>query len=553
LERILVVDDNRQIADFLAHKVLPSLGYSGLAAYSGKRALTIIEKQSQQLCLVVLDWQLPDMTGLDVLQQMKERKIRLPTIIITGEGSEEVAVDALRLGVQDYLIKPVDADALGEAIDRALETVRLRNQKTLLTARLKNQLSWMSDLSKIGQFITSSLELDEVLKRIIDSATELAHADQGSIALLESPGEHLYLRALRQSRHSSMQYMRVPVSIPHLKKVLITRKPVKGVGEQEAALRNLIHLPLITGGEAIGVLSISRNVAGEFTAEEGAKLEALTDYAAIAINNAHEFNQAHNGASGSNDAGEMQRAIDQNEFELHYQPIVSFEKHQLIGFEALLRWNHPQRGIILPGDFLPAATGTDLVPSIDDWVMRQVCKQINMWEKESISNVNWSVGVNISSPYISREGFFENVRSFLKEYHLDPQRLVFEISERAFAHPKSNLVDLIKALSRFGIDTMVDEFGISQSSLRQLSQVPLNALKIDRSHTKNILGDHRQREILDTIVALTKRLKVNIGAEGIETQSQFDYLKNCGCSFGQGYLLGKPMDSSAVSLMLQTS
>lgn len=553
MERILVVDDNRQIADFLAHKVLPSLGYSGLAAYSGKRALTIIKKQYQQLCLVILDWQLPDMTGLDVLQQMKERNIRLPTIIITGEGSEEVAVDALRLGVQDYLIKPIDADALGEAIDRALETVRLRNQKVLLTARLKNQLSWMSDLSKIGQFITSSLELDEVLRRIIDSAIELTHADQGSIALLESPGEHLYLRALRQSRHSSMQFMRVPVSIPHLKKVIITRKPVKGVGEQEAALRNLIHLPLIIGGEAIGVLSISRNTAGEFTAEEGAKLEALTDYATIAINNAHEFNQAHNGASDSNHARELQQAIDQNEFLLQYQPIVSFDKHQLMGFEALLRWNHPQRGIILPGDFLPAATGNDLIAHIDNWVVRQVCKQINIWEKETVNDVNWSVGVNISPPYISQKGFFENVRTFLKEYHLEPQRLVFEISEHAFAHPKSNLVDLIKALTRFGIDIMVDEFGISQSSLRQLSQVPLNALKIDRSHTKRILGDHRQREILDTIVALTKRLKVNIGAEGIETQSQFDYLKNCGCSFGQGYLFGKPMDTSAVSLMLQTS
>ncbi|MBC8506747.1 MAG: response regulator [Chloroflexi bacterium] len=157
MDKILVVDDNRQIADFLAYKVLPNLGYKGSVAYTGSRALKLIQESYQQLSLVILDWQLPDMTGLDILAQMKNQNIVLPSIIITGEGSEEVAVDALRLGVQDYLIKPVDTDVLAESIDRALEMNRLRNQKAILTTRLKHQLSWMSEISKIGLHITASL------------------------------------------------------------------------------------------------------------------------------------------------------------------------------------------------------------------------------------------------------------------------------------------------------------------------------------------------------------------------------------------------------------
>jgi len=553
LEKILVVDDNRQIADFLAHKVLPNLGFKGPVAYSGSRALKLIQERHQQLSLVILDWQLPDMTGLDVLQQMKNQNLELPTIIITGEGSEEVAVEALRLGVQDYLIKPVDAHALGEAIDRALEKNRLRNQNTMLTSRLKHQLSWMSEISKIGLHITSSLDLNEVLKRVITSATEMVCANQGSIALLEPPGERLYLRAVRPSMNSVVQYLRVPISIPQFSRVLARRKPVMEEGQKEARLRNLIHIPLIVRDMAIGVMSISRLGEMDFSGEEESKLLALSDYAAIAINNAIAHGKAQNGILANTHVDEMQRAITQGEFALHYQPIVSFDRQEMIGFEALIRWIHPERGILIPGEFIPFAEDNGMISDIDRWVLKKACQQLCMWQQGSVADPLISISVNVNAEHITNGDFVDYVSAVLSEYKLDPSNLKLEIPEKAILQQTDKSVDLIKELASLGIRVLVDDFGRGYSSLGHLAHLPLEALKIDRSFTKGIHGDIQQQETLNAIVALTNRLNVNVVAEGIETPSQLEYLKGLGCSYGQGYLFAKPMETSAVPHWLQTS
>ncbi len=553
MEKILVVDDNRQIADFLAYKILPNLGYKGLVAYAGKRALKILRERHQQLSLVILDWQLNDMTGLDVLQQMKGRGISLPTIIITGEGSEEVAVDALRLGVQDYLIKPVDSDELGVAIDRALEMNRLRDKKNMLTTRLKHQLSWMSEISKIGLHITATLELNEVLKRVINSATEMVCADQGSVALIENPGDRLYLRAVRPSMHSLVQYLRVPISIPQFSRVLAGRKPMSEEGQKDSTRRNLIHLPLLVRDEAIGVISISRSGDDDFSDEDEAKLLALTDYAAIAINNAIEYSNAQNGILASNHVDDLQRAISQSEFALHYQPIVSFDRRKLIGFEALVRWIHPERGILIPGEFIPAAEDSGLISDIDRWVLRNACQQLCVWQQGSVADPLMSVSVNINAEHISAGDFVDYVRTVLSEYQLDPSNLKLEIPEKAILQQTDKSVDLIKELAGLGIRVLVDDFGRGYSSLGHLSHLPLEALKIDRSFTKGIHGDNEQKDMLNAIVALTNRLNVNVVAEGIETTSQLEYLLDLGCSYGQGYLFAKPMETSAVPQWLQSS
>ncbi len=553
MEKILVVDDNRQIADFLAYKVLPKLGYKGSVAYTGNRAIKVLLDRYKQLSLMLLDWELPDMTGLDVLQLMKDKNISLPTIIITGEGSEEVAVDALRLGVEDYLVKPIESDVLGEAIGRALEKSRRRERKAVQTARLKNQLSWMSEISKIGRFITSTLDVNEVLRRVIDSATELVSADQGSLALLESPGEHLYLRALRPSIHAQIQYLRIPVSIPQFDRVLMSQKPVRGVGQEKATLRNLIHLPILIEGKTSGVLSISRQGSSEFTVEEEAKLVALSDYAAIAISNALQFNKANISLHDDSHAVDLQRAIDQNEFILHYQPIVSIDQRDLIGFEALIRWVHPDRGILVPGDFIPAAEDSGLISDIDRWVLHQACQQLYSWQHASISDPDFSVSVNIDADHLTRDVFLENVISVLRDCRIDPSSLKLEIPEKAIVQNPDLTVDLIKELSGLGIQVLVDDFGSGYFSVGQLSNLPLSAIKIDRSFIKGIHGDHQQRQILNAIASLTNRLNVNVVAEGIETQIQLDTLKQMGFSYGQGYLIAKPMETNAVPLWLQSS
>ncbi len=552
MEKILIIEDNHHIADFLADQVLPYLGYQAITAYSGEDALEILKNQHQHLSLVILDWQLPDMTGRDILKTMRDSNYALPAIILTGEGSEEIAINALRLGVEDYLIKPVNADTLGEAIDQALEKWYQRHQNTALTNRLKGQLSRLSALSKIGRYITSALSLDEVLRRVIDSATELVQADQGSLALIERPGEQLYLRAMKMSSRTQIEHLRVFIAIPQFSQVLVSKKPYQGIVCGDSNLRSKIYLPIFMEGEARGVLSVSRPGTREFDDEEEDKLVSLTDYAAIAIANAIEFERTQNDDFGKEQFSDLQKAIQRGEFILHYQPIVSFKNKGLIGFEALIRWLHPEKGVLLPDDFIPSAEKNGLIFDIDRWVMQKACQQLGEWQKASIAAPNLSVNVNISPDHLCEAGFLEYVEEIFGNGSLPPSSLKIEITERSVVERTDLAVNLINELLELGIQVMIDDFGSRYSSLGYLSDFPLEILKIDRSFIQGIHGDNRRREILNAIVALTDRLNVSVVAEGIETQTQLNYLKNLGCAYGQGFLFAKPLPADDVPAWLKT-
>jgi two-component system, NtrC family, sensor kinase len=203
METILVVDDNKQIGNFMARTILPSLGYQTLVAYDGATALDIVRKN--QVSLMLLDFQLQETTGLEILRRVIKEGYNIPTILVTAEGSEQIAVDAFRLGVQDYLTKPVDAENLDAAIARALAETRLRKEKTSLTQQLTEQVSWLKVLSKVGQSVTSILELDEVLRRIVEAGVLLTQADEGFLALLDDNTQQLYLRAVKTWRRRKVR------------------------------------------------------------------------------------------------------------------------------------------------------------------------------------------------------------------------------------------------------------------------------------------------------------------------------------------------------------
>src|SRR5512136_1717348 len=209
-EIILVVDDNRQISDFLAETMLPSLGYEVLVARDANSAIKLIKQGKGNLDLMLLDLQLPDLTGLDLLRRLDNDGYHIPTILMTGHGSEQVAAEAFRLGVHDYLSKPLDENLLSEAITRSLAEIRLQREKVLLNSQLEEQVSWLTSLSKVGQSVTSTLELDEVLIRIVEAGVFLTKAEEGFLALLEKSSGQLYLRAVKNMDEDSIKTLRIP-------------------------------------------------------------------------------------------------------------------------------------------------------------------------------------------------------------------------------------------------------------------------------------------------------------------------------------------------------
>jgi diguanylate cyclase (GGDEF)-like protein/PAS domain S-box-containing protein len=299
-ETILVIDDNRQVANFLTHKILPDLGFNALVAYSAQKGLDLI--RGGQIDVLLLDLQLPDMEGLQLLRQLAEEGRSLPTILITAHGSEEVAIDAFRLGVQDYLTKPVDAETLREAIARALSQNRWRLEKVRLSSQLQEQVNWLKVLSKVGQSLTSTLDLDEVLRRIVEAGVHLTQAEEGFLAILEKASGQLYLRAVKNIDANRVKTMHLPVSDNLLGSVVSSGKPVRTSKKPDDPglkvstgylVHSLLHVPIYSKGSVMGVLSVDNQFRRRsFNERDEMILTSLADYAAVALENAGLYEQA---------------------------------------------------------------------------------------------------------------------------------------------------------------------------------------------------------------------------------------------------------------------
>jgi diguanylate cyclase (GGDEF)-like protein/PAS domain S-box-containing protein len=319
-ETILVVDDNHQMASFLAGNVLPSLGYATLVAHDGKTALDMIQKHQAPINLILLDYQLPDLSGIDLLQALSSQNCTIPVVLMTAHGSEQVAAEAFRQGAQDYIIKPVDIDILSRTLERTLEEHRLREERIILTNQLKEQVAWLTVLSNVGQSVTSTLEVDDVLRRIVEAGVYLTRADEGFIALLDPPSGQLYLRAAKNIDETRSKTMRMPVTDSLVGQVMRTATPLRLARPTDGPplkvstgylVHSLLHVPLLAKGQPFGVLSVdNRTTHRSFKEIDESMLLSLADYAAVALENANLYAQAQQELL---ERGKMEQALRQSE------------------------------------------------------------------------------------------------------------------------------------------------------------------------------------------------------------------------------------------------
>ena len=744
-ETILVVDDNHQIANLLAGNILPRLGYETLVAYDGKTALEIIRKHQSYISLMLLDLQLPDYNGLELLRLLANEGYSVPTVLITAQGSEQVAADAFRLGVQDYLIKPVDHDHLSRVVSRVLTECRLRQEKARLTAQLKEQVSWLTVLSNVGQSVTSTLELDEVLRRIVEGGVYLTHAEEGFLALLDNQTGQLYLRAVKNIDQDRSKTLRLPVTDTMVGTVLQSGRPLRMTRSTEGPalkvstgflVHSLLHVPLISKGKPFGVLTVdNRSTPQPFKEIDETMLTSLADYAAVAIENASLYQQAQqeiaerkvaeqrllhdaihdaltdlpnrallmdhlrlavehakrregylyallfmdldrfkdvNDSLGHmmgdqllietakmlagnlrptdtvarlggdefvvlledinniSDAttladriqrtlstsiqltghpvyitasigivlsvtgyqqpedvlrdadiamyrakalgknryeifdpamrdrimerlkleNELRRALDRRELDVFYQPIVSLKTGRIIGLESLVRWHHPERGLVLPGEFIPLAEETGLIIPLDRYVLREACRQMHEWHAQMPTEPPLTVSVNMSGRQFTQPDLIESIELILKDTSLEPPSLNVEITESTIMEDHEYTTNVLSKLQALGVQVQIDDFGVGYSSLSYLARFPLNALKVDRTFIKLMTEDSNYLKIVQAIVMMTHGLGMGVIAEGVETEKQLTQLNALGCEYVQGYLLAVPLDSQKVKELL---
>jgi diguanylate cyclase (GGDEF)-like protein/PAS domain S-box-containing protein len=247
---------------------------------------------------------------------------------------------------------------------------------------------------------------------------------------------------------------------------------------------------------------------------------------------------------------DLRSAIRNGEFLAHYQPIISFEEGRISGFEALIRWQHPQRGLIPPGQFIPVAEESGLINPVGRWILREAARQMTEWQRCFPADPPLIVSVNLSTRQFSQPDLIERISEVLAETGLSPQSLKIEITESAVMENAEAAVEMLNQLKAFGMQLSIDDFGTGYSSFNYLHRFPIDTLKIDRSFVSRMDIQAENVEIVRTIISLAHNLGMKVVAEGIETRAQMQQLRELGCEYGQGYYLARPMDSAAAASII---
>jgi len=247
---------------------------------------------------------------------------------------------------------------------------------------------------------------------------------------------------------------------------------------------------------------------------------------------------------------DLRRAVERDEFCVYYQPIISLDGGGIYGFEALIRWQHPERGLVAPSQFITVAEETGLIIPMGRWVLREACRQMRQWQKQFPSVRSLTLSVNLSGKQLTQPDLVAQVEQILRESDFDPRLLQLEITESAVIENTRTVTEMLLQLRDLGLRLSMDDFGTGYSSLSYLHRFPINTIKIDRSFI-NSQESGDENEIVRTIIMLARSMGMNVVAEGVETHDQLSYLKSLDCEYGQGFLFSRPVHAEAVEQMLQ--
>jgi len=242
---------------------------------------------------------------------------------------------------------------------------------------------------------------------------------------------------------------------------------------------------------------------------------------------------------------DLRRALERREFSLHYQPKVNLDTGEMIGMEALLRWQHAERGMVPPLEFIPALEDSGLIVEVGDWVVGEACRQLREWTRAGLQLA--PVAVNLSARQFRRRDLDQVIRRVLAEHGLSPALLELEITESSLMDDPQDAIRQLQALREAGLRISVDDFGTGYSSLAYLTRLPVSTLKIDRAFVNAATTESSSAAIVKMVIDMAQRLSFDVVAEGIETDAHVKFLRQHGCSQGQGYHFGRPIPAEAMA------
>ncbi|MGD8568654.1 MAG: EAL domain-containing protein [Gammaproteobacteria bacterium] len=548
--KLLLIEDNqadaRLVQEMLTEVAEPGRIYLSKAE-SLKEAVEVLYRHDFDVLLV--DLGLPDSQGLDTLHHLQATKPRLPMVVLSGYDDEELALEAVQNGAQDYLVKGQgDGNLLTRALYYAIERKRSEERLTYLAqydplTDLPNRTLFRERLTQALQRASRRQELAALLFLDLDHFKDindtLGH-DAGD-TLLVSVADRLK-RCIRAedtvARLGGDEFTIILGRIKHIEEAATVAQKVIDIMSRPFSLNN---------SEVF--VTASLGIATYPTC--GTNPETLTKNADTALYSAkaqgrsnYKFYEAQMNADVSERMmmiNDLRHAVERQEFVLYYQPKLCATRNEVIGMEALLRWNHPDVGIVGPTEFIPLLEETGLIIPVGKWVLRTACEQNQAWIRAGLTPL--PISVNISARQFNQKRLVGAVADILDQTGLHPRYLELEITESALLENADNASETLEQLHDLGVQLAIDDFGIGYSSLHYLKKFPINTLKMDRTFVKGIVADADDAAIVEAIIGLGHSLRLKVVAEGVETEKQLAYLRDRGCDEVQGFYFSCPIPS----------
>lgn len=585
---ILLVDDDEDIGAALA-RLLRQDSYKILRAKSAAGGFTLLSEHD--VGVVISDQRMPGMTGVEFLTQVKQQYPNTIRIILSGYADIDAVLSAINHGaIYKFFTKPWDNDVLRAEVLEAFRHQELVLEKEQLLNEIQTANNQLAEVNQ--EWVAAVVRRDLEIERISNYSP-----------LTDLPNRKLFLERAEQDiarahRDNSMvamvcinldQFKQVNDGFGHFMGDMLLRTVAERLKRQARACDTVAHLGIDGFGlvlpdipNAQAVADFSQRLMDSFAGNpvlvghsevfvhacigiaiyplDAVDADMLLKNADAALHHAkdegqgslHYYTPRMNSTSWQRLAleAELHRALQREEFVLHYQPKISISNGRVVGMEALLRWQSPERGLVAPGEFISLLEKTGLIVPVGAWVIDTACRQAAIWKNAGLAALH--IAVNLSVLQIRQPSFVAMVRSALERHGIDGElaQLELELTESLLMKDLEGTAHTLTVLREMGVRLSVDDFGTGYSCLSYLKHLPINSLKVDQSFVRQLPGNREDAAIVKAIVGLGAGLGLSVIAEGVETQEQLLFLRDIGCDVAQGFLFSRAVSADEMTLLL---
>ncbi len=568
--RILIVDDEPVVRS-VVHDILRE-DYECTEAGSAEEALALLRRS--KFHLVLSDIKMGGMSGLELIPYAGAIAPDTVVMMFSGEQTIDSAIEAMRLGAFDYIRKPFDIQHFKAAVRRALEHHSLLEAKRLHEHQLEELVRQRTaELNRLAYYdALTDLPNRTLFEDRLTQALSSAQRERRTVGVLslslerfkkinDTLGHAEGHRLLREVAARLTNCVRDGVTVARFEgdEFALLLAQVGGTEDVLEVIRQIneaLKLPFTLGGQE---LFVTLNVGISLSPSDGEDAPTLLKNAGAALYRAKEqggsnyqFYTADMNARALKRLvleNSLRRALERKEFEVYYQPKVDVNTGRVVGAEALVRWRHPELGLVSPAEFIPLAEDTGLIVAIGEWVLRTACARCKAWQDAGLAPL--SVAVNLSARQFQQPNLSATVIRILRETGLCPQDLEMELTESSIMRNADSAVRSLGELKKAGVKIAIDDFGTGYSSLGYLKRLPIDKLKVDRSFVRDVTTNPDDATLVTAITTLAHNLRLKVVAEGVETEEQLRFLRLLGCDEWQGYLCSGPLPAGAFEELLR--